>query len=86
MKTIRTTITLPEDLHEKLRQKAFQYKKSFNEVVVGQLREKPEKEYFAKSTEQRVHDTLVFFNEVSRMGKKIDVVKAIREDRDRDEI
>jgi hypothetical protein len=82
-KNIRTTITLPSHLHQELREKAFRYHKSFNEVILDQLREKPEQEYHSKSIDVQVEEDLSFFQQVGKMGKQIDLMKAIREERDR---
>jgi hypothetical protein len=85
MQTIRTTIALPADLHHKFKKKAFQHKKSFNQVVIDALYEKPQKEYSVQSEDQRIAETLAFFQKVGKMGRKIDLAEAIREDRDRND-
>ncbi len=84
MKMIRTTVTLPEEAHLQLRQEAFKYNKSLNQVIVDRLYEKPEREYSSKSIDEKTAETLAFFQKIGKMGKQIDLEKAIREDRDRD--
>lgn len=84
--TIRTTITLPVDVHNDLRSEAFKYHKSFNQVLVERVCEKPEREYLAKSTEEKIQETFAFFDKIAKMGEPIDAVKAVREERDRDEL
>jgi hypothetical protein len=85
-RTTRTTITLPTDLHDELRSEAFKYHTSFNQVLVSRLREKPEREYSAKSAEEKIQETFAFFDKIANMGEPIDAVKAVREERDRDEL
>ena len=83
MKNIRTTITIPEDLHEQLRAEAFRYHTSLNEILVNKLRETPEKKYSPQSKEKEVEDDINFFKKLAKMGPQLDPVKTVREERDR---
>lgn len=38
------------------------------------------------SIEKKIKEDFAFFDSIAKMGKKIDAVKAVREERDRDEI
>ena len=84
MQTIRTTITLPLEKHRELREKAFKYNKSLNQVIVDQLFEKPERGYSARSVEEKVAEDFAFFDKIANMGEQIDATKVVREERDRD--
>jgi|GEM_PF-1941232 len=85
MKTVPTTLRLPTDLHESLREKAFQYKQSLNSVIVSTLREAPERKYSSRSIEKETEDDIQFFKKMAKIGPQIDPVKAVRAERDRDE-
>ena len=85
MKTIRTTITIPIDKHRELREKAFKYNKSLNQVIVDELCEKPEREYSYKSVDEKIAEDFAFFDKIAKMGTRIDATKAVREERDRDD-
>lgn len=76
---VRTTITLPKDLHEKLRILAVKQKKSLGEVVVSRV--------FGTEAKKAgfVEDDLVFFNRVAKKLKGTDLGEELRKDRDRDE-
>ena len=85
MSTIRTTITLPRELHDQLRLNAFQYRKSLNQTIVDTLRDRVEQEYSTYSIEQKIKDDFAFFDQVAKMGPKVDVTNAVRSERDRDD-
>lgn len=82
MLMIRTTITLPEDLYSDLRLIALEEKKSLNSLILEKLNRKPIRK--AVSLDDEIEETLAFFRKVAKMGKRIDAVKAVREERDRD--
>lgn len=82
MQMIRTTISLPEDLYSDLRLIALEERKSLNSLILEKLDRKPTKQI--KSLDNEIEETLAFFRRVAKMGKKIDAVKAVREERDRD--
>lgn len=86
MQTIRTTVNFPRDLHQELRFEAFKKRKTLNSVVIEKLYEKRRsKKHRAKNVEKRIKEAFKVFDEVARSGRQdIDLVKALREERDRD--
>lgn len=50
MSTIRTTITIPKDLHEELRWKAFRKKKTLGQVISEAIRKSESKNIKPQST------------------------------------
>ena len=77
--TVRTTISLPYDLHEDLRQEAFERRKSMGEVLVEKLRGKSEKVVSKTKTDWQL------FELVAKKGKKIDLTAELRRYRGRDD-
>ncbi len=80
MQTVRATITFPYDLHEELRAEAFRQRKSLSRVLVEKIRPTKKK----LSIEEQLKKDFALFDKVARSGIEIDAVKALREDRDRD--
>ena len=80
MQTVRATITFPYDLHEELRQEAFRQRKSLSRMVVEKINPIKKK----LSVKEQLKRDFALFDKVSRSGIEIDAVKAVREDRDRD--
>lgn len=85
MQTIRTTISLPEDLYEELRLLAFEEKKSLNKLLVERVTAKKKKNA-TLSIDEQIKQDLAFFAKVAKSGIQIDAVKAVREERDRDNV
>ena len=84
MNTVRTTITLPEDLHEELKLQALKEKKSFSDVLVEKIRIK-KVSYRRKSVKKEVEETIRFFRKIAQEGEPIeDAAKVVREERSRD--
>jgi hypothetical protein len=83
MQMIRTTISLPEDVHTNFRILALQQKKTFNDVILANLliKKRTKKN---KSIDDQIASDFALFDEIARSGIKIDAVKAVREERDRD--
>lgn len=80
MQTVRATITFPYDLHEELRQEAFRKRTSLSRVLIEKVRPAKKK----VSVEEQLKKDFALFDKVGRSGLQIDLVKALREDRDRD--
>lgn len=80
MQTVRATITFPYDLHEELRLEAFRQRKSLSRILIEKI--KPAKKKL--SIEEQLKKDFALFDKVGRSGLQIDLVKALREDRDRD--
>lgn len=78
MKKIRTTITLPMNLHRQYKAMALDQGVSFNTILLQQLGVYDQQ----AKREQKLLDDLYFFEQVSKMGKQIDTTAALREDRD----
>lgn len=83
MDVIRTTISLPVDLHEALRMKAITEKKSLGELIEEKFRGKKKKTRKI-SIEEQIKKDFALFDETARSSVKYDAVRAVREDRDRD--
>lgn len=84
MQMIRTTISIPEDIYGDLRLMSFDENRSISSLIVDRLYKKPVKK--TKSKQEELVDTLAFFRKVAKMGVQIDPVKAVREERDRDNV
>jgi hypothetical protein len=85
MSTVRTTITLPEDLHEELKLLALKHKLSLSDVVVEKIQGRKVVRKKKKSLEKEIQDTIAFFRKVAQEGDPIkDAAKVVREERDRD--
>lgn len=85
MDTVRTTITLPAELHEKLRLLSIKEKKSLGELVEEKF--KTRKSSSRMDIEKRLQRDLRLFQATARSSKvNIDAVRAVREERNRDDI
>jgi len=81
MKTVRTTITLSQDLHTQLRHQATKLKISLSELVSKRLNNQP----LIKgelSLQERLQRDMKLMDTISRAGVSIDSVKTLREERD----
>lgn len=83
MNTVRTTITLPADLHEKLRLRAVKQKKSLEKLIAEKYGYGEENKQ-AASGEKEFEEDIKLFDKLAERSKKYDAVKAVREERDRD--
>ena len=83
MDMIRTTISIPADLHEELRHRAISEKKSLGELVVEKFKGKKKKSKNMNIEEQIKRD-FTLFDLAAKSSIEYDAVKAVREDRDRD--
>jgi len=81
---IRTTITLPDQLHEELRIQAFKTKSSLSDVVVKKLWGEKAIKKEKKSLDKQIEREIAFFRKIQRMKPQFDAAKAVREERDRD--
>ncbi|MDO8451926.1 MAG: hypothetical protein Q7S76_03590 [bacterium] len=81
--TVRTTINLPEDLHRELRLQAVREKKSLSGLVTDRLSGRMNNDSHV-SVEERIRQDFELFDDIGRSGRQIDLVKALREERDRD--
>lgn len=75
---IRTTITLPEDLYEELRQTAFYEKKTISELIRNKLRRSPKKKILkpGESIKKLMGKyTVKNFREVTREEIYDDIIK-----------
>ena len=79
---VRTTISLPRDVHEEWRLEAVKKRISLGKVIL----EKTGKIKKGKklSIEERIKKDFELFDRVGRSCLQIDLVKALRKDRDRD--
>ncbi len=83
MDVIRTTISLPVDLHEALRMRAIIEKKSLGELIEEKFRGKKKKARKLNIDEQIKKD-LQLFSSAAKYSVEYDAVRAVREERDRD--
>ncbi len=74
---VRTTISLPQDLHQSLRLEAVRRRISLGKVVLQKIQGK-----YSPSTDLAEDHAL--FAQVAKSGKKIDLVRALRQERNRD--
>jgi len=84
---VRRSVAFPEDLYEQLRAEAFHRRVSVNQLIMDRMRP-VEKKVDEAEMKRLAREDLRFFR---KMGEKIkrefgevDVVKVIREERDRD--
>jgi len=77
MNTIRTTISLPKDLHEELRIQSVKERKSIGEIIARKF--KPD---YEESQKTSIDEDLAFFREIGKQIGKFDAVKVIRDERD----
>lgn len=80
MQQIRTTITLPMYLHRVLKQEALDRGKSFNQLLLDKLGGHDS----GSDLEEKIAGDIAFFREIGRMGnQEVDLLEALRQDRDR---
>ncbi|MEN8253691.1 MAG: hypothetical protein ABFQ62_04940 [Patescibacteria group bacterium] len=79
MQTVRTTVTLPKNVYSRLRTQSFKERKTFGQVIADWSFERAS----TKTKKTSVEEDMVFFEKVGASGKDIDMLKALREDRDR---
>lgn len=80
---IRTTISLPVDLHEELRLLSIKEKKSLGYLIEEKFRGKKKKTK-KLSVAQQIKRDFALFDATARSSVKYDAEKAVREERDRD--
>lgn len=83
MDTIRTTISLPVDLHEELRLLSIKKKKSLGDLIEEKFRGKKKKSKKISIAEQIKRD-FALFDLAAKSSVEYDAAKAVREERDRD--
>ncbi len=81
MNTVRTTITLPEDLHEELKLLALKNKVTLSEVVESKISGRKIAKKKKKNTEEEIKKTIAFFRRIAKEGEQINAIEAIREAR-----
>jgi hypothetical protein len=86
IKYIRTTITLPLEVHDSLRATAYKTKQSYGEVIsewMNTARFAVHSSFkYSPEKKQRLSE---LFTELAKKGPQINAVQSVREDRDRDE-
>ncbi len=80
MKMIRTTITMPEKMHKEIKYRSVQKGISLNDYMLSKLSDSPEYSYTTPS--EKIQKAHAFFDRVGKIGPAIDVVKAVREERE----
>ena len=85
MQMVRTTITLPSDLHEELLLRSIKERTTLSSLVVDEFQRKKRTKRSKKVTiEERLKRDFALFDQVASSGVQIDAVKAVREERNRD--
>lgn len=90
MGLIRRSVAFPEDVYEALRLEAFSRRMSVNQLVVDKVRPKAKVsgKKGEREVERRIARDLAFFkrlgDKIRREMGEVDIVKIIREERDRD--
>ena len=79
LNTVRTTISLPIDLHFELRRTAIEKRKSMGEVLVERLRGR------LMNKADQVNNDQLLFQAVAKCGRKVDLMAELRKDRGRDD-
>ena len=79
---IRTTVSLPEELHEEIRLLAFKNRISFSDAIVSKIIEKKTPVKSKKALNREIERTIKFFRKIAKEGAQIDAVKAVREERE----
>jgi len=78
MPQIRTTISIPSDVYEALRQESFRERRSFGDVIARRFRTSVQK---AKT--QSLTKDFAIFDAIASSGKSIDLGKSLRDERNR---
>ena len=84
MQMVRTTISLPQDTYEQLRLQAFNQKMSMGRVIAQRLQEFTDGKPSKKEIERKLARDFVLFDEIGKHLQGADLLKELREDRDRD--
>lgn len=82
MNMIRTTVSLPEELHEEIRLLAFKNRISFSDAMLSKINGKKNYKKSQKSLDKDIERTIKFFRKIANTGTKIDAEKAVREERE----
>lgn len=80
MNLIRRSVSFPEDIYEALRQEAFSGRTSFNKILIGKIGNKVK-----RVSGRKTNLDFALFDKIAATSIKYDAVKAIREERDRNE-
>lgn len=76
---IRSTVSLPLDLHKKLKMEALNKQMTFSEVILDKLRGTEQKR-------ENIKGAMAFFKKLRLNGPSFDGVEAIRKNRDSNKI
>ncbi|MBI2010280.1 MAG: hypothetical protein HYS86_03860 [Candidatus Chisholmbacteria bacterium] len=79
MTTIRTTISLPADVYEAVRQESFLKRRSFGEVIAHRFRSTKRQD----TPTQPLTKDFSLFDQIASSGKSIDLKRALRQERNR---
>ena len=81
---IRTTVSLPDELHEEIRLLAFKNRISFSKAMLSKISGEKAIKKSKKSLDKDIERTIKFFRKIAKTGAQINAVQAVREERDRD--
>lgn len=80
MNLIRRSISFPEDVYETLRSEAFSERTSFNKILIDKINKKAK-----RSFDRKTDSDFDLFDRIAATSVEYDAVKAVREERDRNE-
>lgn len=80
MNLIRRSVSFPEDIYEALRLEAFSERTSFNKMLIDKIGNKVK-----IASDRKTNLDFALFDKIAATSIKYDAVKAIREERDRNE-
>lgn len=75
---VRTTISLPQHLHQSLRLEAIRHRVSLGEVIIQKIHHQP-------SLATDLDEDKALFAKIAKSGRQIDLVHALRQERNRDD-
>lgn len=80
MNLVRRSISFPEDVYEALRLEAFSERTSFNKLLINRIIKKVN-----KNSSRRTDVDFALFDKIAATSVKYDAIRAVREERDRNE-
>jgi hypothetical protein len=81
MNLIRRSVSFPEDIYEALRLEAFSERTSFNKILIDKIDKK-----IKRNSGRKTNLDFALFDKIASTSVKYDATKAVREERDRNDI
>lgn len=86
MDTIRTTITIPLDLHEELRLQSIKERKSLGRLVTEKFKERVKVSKKMVDIDKRIRQDFKLFDLAAKSSIKLDAAVVVRQERDRNNV